>query len=124
MSLDGYKVKSNVPESKKHSIRCVGGASAITKDGGGKGISVSRTGTGAYLLTWKDAPGAFIKWSANFGASTPANVAGHTAVRGVYDSSALTLAFVVYNSTFAAHDLAAAEYIDIEVEFSPTGVSG
>lgn len=107
------------PEVRSYKLRAVGGTATIATDtdGGGSGITITRTGTGAYLLTWSDNPGLFQGWSCNLGATTPGDLAGHTVIRGVYNSSAYTMAFVLYNASEAAHDLAAAEYFDITVDF-------
>lgn len=109
----------NEPEVRSYKLRAVGGSATISTDtdGGGSGVTISRTGTGAYRLTWADNPGEFQGWHCGLGAATPANLAGHTVVRDTYDESAYTLDFVLYNSSFAAHDLAASEYFDITVDF-------
>jgi hypothetical protein len=59
-----------------------------------------------------------VGWSCNFGAATPGDLAGYTAVRDTYASQVLD--FVVYNSSFAAADLIADQYADIVVEFADT----
>lgn len=120
MSLDGYKVKSNEPEAKLHKVRAVGGSSAVTKVKG-KGIAVTRTGSGAYLLTWSDDPGNLVDIGATLQATTPGDLAGHTVIFGAYTAGTPTLAFVVYNASDAAHDLAALEWINITATFQSTG---
>ncbi len=120
--MDGKPCRGNLAELRLDCITGEGGASAISKFAGGRNISISRTGTGAYLLTWAQNPGNFVGWSAGIGAATPANVAGHTVVRGEYSASAKTLAFVVYNAADAAHDLAADEYVDVQCMFVTSAV--
>ncbi len=114
-----YPYRANEPEIQSHKLRAVGGSATVSTDtdGGGSGMTITRTGSGAYLITWAENPGTFQGWSCNLGAATPGDLAGHTVIRDTYDATALTLAFVVYNASFAAHDLAALEYADISVDF-------
>jgi len=116
MAADFYDDKSTIPETRKYKIRLLGANGANPTEQLGQGVAVTRTGEGAYLITWASNPGIFVGWSIGFGAATPADLAGYTAVRDTYSSN--TLAFVVYNSSFAAADLIADQYADITVEFS------
>ena len=60
--------------------------------------------------------------AAPFGAATPADLKGYTAVRDTLTAQSgatpASLAFVVYDSTFTAADLIANQYADLEVTFS------
>ena len=121
--INSYPVKATTPEVWENVIRILGtGAADPTKEVG-PGVTVTRTGTGAYLITWGEAPGTFVTAHFQVGAATPGDVAGHTVIRDTYDASAKTLPFILYNAADAAHDLAANEYIDIVVRFKQTAVS-
>lgn len=114
-----YPPKTSIPGERKYRIRILGVNGADPTEELGQGVTVTRTGEGAYLITWADHPGTFIGWAPPaFGALTPADLKGYSAVRGVYNASAKTLAFVVYDSAFNAADLIANQYADIVVEFS------
>ncbi len=115
---DFYEPRSSIPDERKYRIRLLGANGTDPTAELGVGVAVTRTGEGEYLITWSANPGTFIGWSCSFGAATPGDLKGYTAVRDTYDSSALTLAFIVYNSTFTAADLIANQYADIYVEFS------
>lgn len=117
-----FNVKSNEPGVEAHFIRCEGGSSAISKSAGGAGIAVTRTGTGAYRLTFDDSQGTFLGWSCSLGAATPGDIAGHTAIRDEWDASNKRLDFIVYNDSDSAHDLAADEYADIWIFFKSYSV--
>lgn len=119
--MDFSPTKSAVPDERKYRIRLLGANGADPTAQLGAGVTVTRTGEGAYLITWARNPGTFLGWSADLAADTPADLAGYTVVRDTYNSSTFTLAFVVYNSTFAAADIIAAQYLDITVEFSTNG---
>lgn len=82
------------------------------------GVTVSRTGTGAYRLTWAQDPGNFLGAVASLRAATPGNLAGHTVVLDEYDSTNLILDLVVYNAADAAHDLVADEHFTVMAAFS------
>lgn len=120
--MQHYEGRTSVPEERVTRIRLLGVNDANPTRQLGQGVTATRTGEGAYLITWADNPGTFIGWHYGFGADTPADLKGYTAVRDTYDSTAgvYTLPFVVYNSSFNAADLIAAQYIDITVAFAAT----
>lgn len=122
MSLDAFDVKSNLAEHRESVCRGVGGASAVTQVTG-KGVALTRTGTGAYLLTWSDDMGVFQGVDFGLQATTPGDIAGHTVIAGAYTAGTPTLAFIVYNASDAAHDLAALEWVTARVVFAPTSVN-
>jgi hypothetical protein len=117
-----YEVMASQPGVREHVISLTGTGAADPTKNYGQGVAVTRTGAGAYLITWAENPGRFVGWTFSMGATTPGDVAGHTAIRGAYNSSAFTLAFVLYSSSFAAHDLAALEEFDIICRFKTTSV--
>lgn len=117
-----YDPKTSIPDERKYRIRILGVNNADPTEQLGQGVTISRTGEGAYRITFAQNPGTFIGWSCNFGAATPADLKGYTAVRDTYTAqSGSTLGcldFVVYDSSFNAADLIADQYADITVEFS------
>jgi hypothetical protein len=117
-----YRALSTVPEERTFRVRLLGVNDTHPTEQIGPGVTVTRTGEGAYLITWAESPGYFVGWSWAFGATTPADLKGYTAVRGVYSASAKTLAFVVYNSSFTAADLIAAQYADLAITFADSSV--
>ena len=62
-------------------------------------------------------------WSYGFGAATPADLKGYTAVRDTFDTTNLYFEFVVYNSSFNAADIIANQYIDIDIKFTKSGLT-
>lgn len=120
MGLSAFEAMTNEAGVKAHVITCVGGSSAISKSSGGAGMTVSRSGTGAYALAWDDVPGTFIGAIATLSAATPGDLAGHTVIADTYASSSLP--FIVYNASDSAHDLAANEYVTIVAFFKTVSV--
>lgn len=118
--MDFYPPKTSIPEERKYRIRVEGVNGDNPTKELGAGVTVTRTGEGAYRITWASNPGTFIGWSKGFGAATPADLAGYTAVRDEYDSTNKRLDFVVYSDTPAAADLIADQWIDVVVEFAET----
>ena len=114
-----YPPRSSIPEERKFRVRILGVNGSLTQQLG-QGVTATRTGEGEYLLTWSKNPGTFVGWSYGFGAATPGDLAGYTAVRDTYNSTTWTLPFIVYSDTPAAADLVADQYIDITVEFAAT----
>mgnify|MGYP001604790260 CR=1 FL=1 len=119
------QTKTNIAEERRYRARYLGvnGASP-TLEIGSEGFVVTRTGEGAYLATWSTNPGTFVGWvPPGFGAATPADLKGYTAVRDTYDSATKSLAFVVYDSSFTAADLIANQYMDLEFIFAASSVN-
>ena len=107
----------------EHVVRGQGGASAITKEIG-PGVTLTRTGTGVYRIAWSENPGVYLGQSYSLQAATPTALAGHSVLFAAYDATNWRLDFTVFNATPAAHDLAADEYIHVEVKFARTSVEG
>lgn len=119
--IGSYDQQNTQPQAVEHVFRGQGGSATITQERG-KGATLTRTGTGAYRLTWSESPGTFVAARAQLAAATPGDLAGHTVIFDTYDTTNLRLDFVVYNSAFAAHDLAANEYVDVFAMFTTTAV--
>ena len=117
-----YPPKDSIPDLRTYRIRVLGVNGADPTEQLGQGVAVTRTGEGAYKITFAQNPGTFVGWSYAFGAATPADLKGYTAVRDTFTAQSGTtlgyLEFVVYDSTFTAADLIANQYADITVEFS------
>ena len=100
-----------------HVIKAVGGSAAVTKVTG-PDVTITRTGTGAYLLTWAADPGNSLGAVASLQATTPGDVAGHTVICGPYVSASKTMTVTVYNASDAVHDLAALEWFNVRAAFT------
>lgn len=112
--------KTSVHEERVYRIRILGTGAADPTVEVGQGVTVAETATGVYEITWAKGPGTFIGWSCSFGAATPADLKGYTAVRDTYDTTNFVLAISVFDSSNAAADLAANQYADITVVFAET----
>lgn len=119
--IQAYPARSTTPELEEHLIRIQGAATSDPVNETARGVVVTRTGTGAFLITWAEDPGTYVLASCGLEAATPGDIAGHTVVFDTYDTAG-TQAFILYNAADAAHDLATAEYINIRVAFKRTGV--
>jgi hypothetical protein len=123
--MDFFPEKSSIPESRKYRIRLEGANGANPENELGQGVAVTRTNEGEYLITWAKNPGTFVGWTAPaFWAATPGDLKGYTAVRDTYNSTAFTLAFIVYNSSFSAADLIVDQGCEFWVEFAATAAIG
>lgn len=118
-----FPSKSSHPNTRYHHVRLLGtGAADPTKEVG-HGITATRTAEGVYKLTWADNPGVFLGIVGYiFGDTTPGDVKGHTLTRDTFSaftsSSAAYVEVSVWDSTFAANDLGATEYVDITIAFA------
>lgn len=125
MSINYNPERSTEPEHVNHVLRFVGGSTAVTKVYG-NGMTVAYTTTGQVTITWAENPGNFVGAQFTFLATTASGVKGWTATcpagptkqtNGTY-----TLIVSLWNSTFAAADLAALQWLSAVFFFKTTAV--
>jgi hypothetical protein len=114
---------SNLTSGRRYHVGITGtGASAPTKRFG-DGITVTRTAEGVLKFSFASHPGYFKGFRPGvLRADTPGDVKGHTITAGAYVPPAAGVAGYVelslWDSTFAADDLDATEYLEGEFVFS------
>lgn len=116
--MDFSPSRSSVHEDRVHKIRIQGTGAADPTVEVGQRVKVTHVTTGQYRITWSEAPGQFEVASLDLGAANPADLKGYSVVRDTYDSTNLQIDFVVFNSSFNAADLAAAQFLDLTITFS------
>lgn len=120
---DAWPSKETQPEVRHHIVRIEGAGAADPEKEFGNGVTVTRLGAGNYKATWAENPGRWLGAPApGLEAATPGDLAGHTVVFDTYDSATFSVEFFLYNSAFAAHDLAANEWINLDFRFKQTSV--
>lgn len=120
--MDFYPLKNSEPEVRDYPIRILGVNNADPTKEVGKGVTITRTGEGVYRITWAQKPFTFVGIVGYcFGAATMSDVKGYTLTRDTYDTSGFTLDVSVWNSSFAAADIIADQYLDLTVRFKATG---
>ncbi len=89
----------------------------------GKGVTVTRTGTGAYLATFDDEWSSLVVSNCQLSAGTPGALAGHTVIfdEPAVTAGVVTIAFIVYSAADAVHDLVADEYLELMFVVRATG---
>lgn len=113
--LDRYPVVVSEPELRTIKVRLLGtGAAAPTKVYG-RGITVARTGAGVYTLTFASSPGDFVGVKFGLDATTPGDIKNHSVICTKTSSTVITVNF--YDAAAAAHDLAALEWINLDLDF-------
>jgi len=124
MSAAEYEQLTTEPECRKHIVKFVGGTAAITKVFG-KGMTTTYVSTGIVEIAWPDLaskPGAFVGCTGHcFEATTPGDLKGFTVVPGVYNATTKKLRVNIFNSTFNLADLAALNWLTLELCFKETG---
>ena len=119
MSQDAYDFRTTDPTLIVQPVRMVGtGASAPTRIYG-KDLAITRTGVGVYVLTWREFTGAFVGVQFSLQATTTANVKNCHVTFGAWNATARTLELSVWSSAGAARELAALEWINLQVLFQP-----
>jgi hypothetical protein len=114
---------SSVPGERLYRIRLLGTGAADPTVEIGQGVTVTRTASGVYKVTFTDGPGTFVGIAGYvFGAATPGDVKGQTLTRSTYTVPTSTadgfLSLSVWSSAFAADDLQTTEYLDVTIAFS------
>jgi hypothetical protein len=123
MSQTTYPVRAKTPELVKSTYAGIGtGAAALTAiitDG----VVCTWSATGVYILTFAENNGTFIGLTYGLGATTASTVKGYTVSYGLYNTTTRAITINVWNSSFAAADLAALQYLTLEFSFrqSATG---
>lgn len=116
--------RTSVDDERLHEYRLLGtGAADPTVELGPSGGTVTRQASGVYRFTSPAGAGTFVGVRGYMlGAATPGDVKGHTVTRDTYTVPTSTargyLDVSVWNSSFAADDLQATEYLDITLVFS------
>lgn len=124
MSLQAYPFRTNIPDNVCIAVRGLGAnGTALDIEDGAAGITSARSGEGAYSFTFNESPGTFVAAHFSFGAATPGDMKGYTAVVDTA-VSATVFTFVVYDSTFTAADVIANQYLYVTMYFRTSGVGG
>lgn len=112
--------RSSVHEERKYQVRLLGTGAANPVTEIGQGVVVTRTAVGVFRVAWPQHPGNFIRFGWAFGGVTSANLKGQTVTRGVPTLVAgqITIDLSLWSSAFAADELLATEYLDLEFVFS------
>jgi hypothetical protein len=123
VSLPAFPDRASEAEVTTYLVRLLGtGAAAPTKEYG-QNITVTRTGVGAYRLTFSDGPGVFLGYQYAFEAATPGNLKTCTLVATTWDATNKRLDVQLYDSAGAARELAVTtERINMTLNFKQTGV--
>jgi hypothetical protein len=111
------RVLASEPAVHEYIVRLLGTGASVPTKSHGSGITVTRTGVGVYRLTWTDNPLTILGASYCFAGATPADLKGYTMTRSLYTAATQTMDIYVWNSSFAAADLAATQVLDLVIRF-------
>lgn len=119
-------ILSNLTTDRRYLCGLTGTGAADPTKRYGDGITVTRTAAGVFKFTFSSHPGYFRGFSYGLGATTPGDVKGHTVTRGEFTAATVSAAAFItlslWSSTFAADELNALEYLDVQFIFSETSV--
>jgi len=114
---------SNIPKSRKYSIRGLGANdTALSLQEGGRGITSTWISEGKYKLKWDENPGFFIKANANLAGTDPALLKNWSIGFLPYNTTTRELEIWIHNGAGTLADIVANQYLYIEVEFAETEV--
>lgn len=125
MSKNYNPVRATESEYVDHFVRMLGGAAAVTKVFG-NGITVTYSATGVYKVSWNESPGVFLGCTFGFQATSATALKGYTATcpaaLTANTDGTYSILVSVWNSSFAAADLAAAQWLTVVFAFKETAV--
>jgi hypothetical protein len=115
-------VYSNTAADRRYLCGITGTGASNPTSRYGNGITPTRTAQGVYRFSFASHPGYLKAVDASFGADTPSAVKGYSFSRGLYVApSGSTNGYVeisVWDASNNAVDLAALQYMDVELSFS------
>lgn len=115
--------RTSVADERKYQIRLLGTGAANPVTQIGRGVVVTRTAVGVFKVAFTEHPGTFINYKWSFGATTPGDVKGQTCTRGIPVTDAagqVSISVSTWSSAFAADELLATEFLDLEFKFAAT----
>jgi hypothetical protein len=122
---DRFDTKTNIAEERITRVGITGTGAADATVRAGRGFTVTRQGVGVHRVTFAKNPGTFVGLAgAVFRADTASAVKGYTLTASPPVSSGGTqyIDISIWNSAFAAADLAAAQYLDVSFLFAAQSV--
>lgn len=116
--MEFYPSKTSLSDERVVRARFLGTGGVPTIECGQR-LSVSRVSAGLYRVTFGVGIGTFCGIGGYcFGAATPGDVKGQTMTRDTYDATNNQLDLAIWSSGFAADDLQATEYLDVNFVFT------
>lgn len=116
------------PQVRRYHIRTQGAGAANPVKVFGSRVTITRTGVGVWRIqfnTTDDFPGKYIGIKGPFFEdSTAANVKGWTLTATPYDTANRRIDVSIWNSSFAAAELAATSFLNFDIVFKVTDASG
>ncbi len=116
MSIDSFDPQCIEPGLIEHIVKLAGaGASTPTKTFG-RGVTIGRTGAGAYTLTWAEFPGTYVGLTGfSFESGTQSGLKGYTVVTNSPSSGVITIN--VTNAGETLTDLASGQSLTLKYTF-------
>jgi hypothetical protein len=114
------------PAVKRYHVRAQGAATAAPVEVFGSGITITRTGVGVWRLQFSatEFVGKYVGLKGPFFEDATASVVkGWTLTATPYDTTNRRIDVSIWNSSFAAADLAATSFLSFHVDFKTTDVS-
>ncbi|HKP06415.1 MAG TPA: hypothetical protein VJU58_04105 [Microbacterium sp.] len=110
------------PQIKRYHVRAQGAAAASPTKVFAAGITISRTGVGVWRLQFgTEFIGKYVGIKGPFFEDATASVVkGWTLTATPYDATNRRIDVSIWNSSFAAADLAATSFINFELDFKTT----
>lgn len=125
MPLADKPVRSTLMDDVRYVLGLTGTGAADATKRFGDNMSVARQGVGVHRISFLTHPGALKGIRHTFRATAPAAVKGYTVTFGDYVAAVgNTPGYIevsIWNSAFAAADLAAAQFLELEFTFAQMG---
>jgi hypothetical protein len=116
--MESYPDYTSEAELRTVKVRLLGTGAAVPTKVYGQGLAVARSGVGVYTLTFTEGQGMYAGCTPGFDATTASGLAGFTVVCTATSATVITVS--LFNSANAAADLAAAQWINLALDFKQT----
>lgn len=113
------------PQLKRYHVRTLGTGAATPTKVFGAGMTITRTGVGVWRVQFgSEFIGKYVGIKgAFFEDATPSVVKGWTLTASPYDTTNRRIDISIWNSSFAAAELAATSFLNFEIDFKTTDAS-
>ena len=118
-----YVERGSIPEPRNHHAKLLGVGAGAPTIVFGRGFTVARLGAGDYTLTWSETAGLYINTYVGLESTAGTDVKNFSLIIIPFVQSTRVLEVKLFNGSGTATDLAAAQWINLQVLFSETRVT-
>ena len=117
MSFEMDPQRATEPESYEHLIRMTGPGSTLPTKTAGRGVTLSRTSPGLYVMTFIDPPGNIVGSGAQLTSPTMTDLKNFSVILSTPDATGKIFQVTIFNASGTAVDLLTNQILDVTYTF-------